>query len=185
MVLRSGRPPATSHHFVANGNYYDQNHHFLKRILTIMTTPFMSPCTDHDNCPLDLQKLKIEIKAANQPDPRGEELWKEIDRLNAKRKDVAILKEPESMKKVDGDIKDAWAKYHQWQQSRTSDYRTILYSIRAHHRGRLHRQKVRCHDGSMLKYDLELQGQEFNNTNWGRVLNKFLKTPVATPNQAA
>jgi hypothetical protein len=146
-----------------------------------MTTPFMSPCTNHkDNCPLDIKKLKEAIKHRYDYKPyermsTAEEHYKKLVLVNAPEPAIKAAKE---------DLDKASKAYYESAAETSANGKTMLYTIRAHHRGRLHRQKTRQPDGTFLKFDLELQDQLFLNSSWAKMLKRFLKAPAAVPNQA-
>ena len=141
----------------------------------------MSPCTDHDNCTLDLKRLKDAIKHGSDP-----KAWERYQTAEEHHRKLIIAKAPEpAIKAAKEDLDKSSKAYYESAAESSALGKTMLYTIRAHHRGRIHRQKTRQPDGSFLKFDLELQSQLFLNSNWARMLKKFLKTTVAVPNQAA
>lgn len=146
-----------------------------------MSTPFNSPCTDHDNCSLDLKKLKEAIKHGSDP-----KAWDRMRAAEEHHKKLIMAKAPEpAIKAAKEDLEKATKAYYESAAETSAEGKTILYSIRAHHRGRLHRQKTRNPDGSMTQHTLATQADFLGSQAAQRLLRKFLKAVTTTPTQAA
>lgn len=146
-----------------------------------MSTTFNSPCTDHDNCPLDLKKLKEAIKHGT--DPKSYERFSVAEAHYLK---LVQAKAPEpAINSAKADLDKASKLYYESVSEQSAEGKTILYSMRAHHRGRLHRQKTRNPDGSLTQHTLETQGEFLSSPGAQRLLKKFLKAVTSTPTQAA
>lgn len=127
---------------------------------------FASPCNDHDNCDLDLGKLRAAIKELRSDDVKGRELAKASDLLFTQL--LALSKKIPTLPPASEEAKaavlernrvselysEASAKLRAHWASRSSYRATVLYSIRAHHRGRIHRRKERLPNGEIRELTL-------------------------------
>lgn len=140
-----------------------------------MSTPFNSPCTNHDeNCPLDLKRLKLAIKHGSDP-----KAWERYQAAEEHLKKLIAAKAPEpAISSAKADLDKASKAYYESAAERSSEGKTILYTIRAHHRGRLHGHVRRNPDGTKSQITKEDQKARFDDPKWSRMLKKFLKTTV-------
>jgi len=133
---------------------------------------------DHDNCPLDLDKLVAALKAPRRQD-RSEldEIKQRINAANERMKAAykaagdAYATDPDYRKAAEGH-KAGWEAWREWHYKQSDAYWTLLYSIRAHHRGRIHRKRERCGDGSVIEHTLESQAA-FIEEQGGKLLREF------------
>src|SRR4029077_7667708 len=103
----------------------------------------MYACKDHDHCPLDLEKLRADLRAL--PDLRRARAAIEA-RVDAARE--ALRRAPHdaaARAALDAAFSDLRA--CEWETSR--ERATLLCSIRAHHRGRVHRKRMRLPTGEV------------------------------------
>jgi len=139
---------------------------------------FQSPCIDHDNCLLDIAKLRAAC--------RDSQFDADVGAMRAKAED---LKEKALAYHKTGDLQAyqettklqlvALAAYNDALNYGSSSYKTLLYSIRAHHRGRLHCLRQRQPDGSVIDLTLENQEALIQGRAGQRVLKRFLKDGTA------
>ena len=150
-----------------------------------MSLPFSSPCKDHDNCPLDIKALKNAIKNGSAESSAAfDRYMKACDKV----KELIAQKAPEpAIKAAQSDQEKASRAYYDAAKECSAEGKTILYSIRAHHRGRPHRLKERQSDGTIVQHDLESQAAWLQDPSWNRILRRFLKQVPAVdkPTQAA
>lgn len=159
-----------------------------------------SPCLNHKECDLDLNKLREALKSPRFADPEElERLQARIDSAN-KRLNNAYKVAREAQSGLVGSIKSAVgmitgapdyrdhpdykaalaerdaARTEKFTCLRKSSklYWTLLYSIRAHHRGKVHMKRVRQDDGSFIEHTLESQRQFIEQSGWD-LLNRFRK----------
>lgn len=122
---------------------------------------YASPCTNHDNCDLDLLKLRAAIKDLRSDDVKGRKIREDLSRLseqlNSLSKKIPTLP-PASDEGKAAISERARVSSLYWKTNsdlckhlatRSSFRATVLYSIRAHHRGRLHRRKERLPNGEI------------------------------------
>ena len=136
---------------------------------------FKSHCVDHDNCPLDLVKLKAAMK-----DPMFDidldALRKRIDAINEQIKERRAAGDVAAAKKGNEEYQAAWTVYHQASKANSPDDKTMLCSIRAHDRGRLHCRRRRQPDGTVVDLTLEDQEPWIQSSEGQKVLSRFLRT---------
>lgn len=138
--------------------------------------PFASPCTNHDNCPLDLKALKEAIKNGSAECSAA---FNRYEKACQKTKELIVQKAPEAaIKAAQADQEKASRAYYDAAKESSAEGKTILYSIRAHHRGRLHRRKERQPDGTIIQHTLETQEACLLDPSWNRILKRFLKANV-------
>lgn len=160
---------------------------------------YASPCVDHDNCSLDLEKLKAALKAPRwQNRDKLDKIKTRINAANERMKEAYKVAQEKFNRATDGVIgsiracagyvtpvtddpdyrkaaeehRQAWQAHHDWHYKESDTYWTLLYSIRAHHRGRIHRRRERCGDGSVIEHSLESQAAYIKENRW-KVLRLF------------
>ncbi len=140
---------------------------------------YASPCKDHKNCWLDLGKLRAKIK---KPSDRSfSELWGKIDEANAAIKAAQTSGDKEALAKANAAHKKAWDDYNTYSFETSALYRTLLYSMRAHHRGRVHRLKERQPDGKIVQLDLAAQEAFLSTPAANRVFAELRKSVQPSP----
>lgn len=134
---------------------------------------YSSPCLDHQNCPLDLTKLRAAIRLSRTGDhARWSRLTHTIDDCEALTKALTLTlakcapgtvdhaAAKEKLKSLDAEASAARRDRRELNRVCSPENRTLLYSIRAHHRGRVHRTKLRQPTGEIVTLGLEDQ-EEF------------------------
>ena len=131
---------------------------------------YSSPCLNHDACPLDLEKLVAELHALRARSAAGAALWKNVEAARDTLR--AAPKDPTAKAAFDA----AWAALREHSRSCSPEYATLLYSIRAHHRGRIHRLWERTPTGEVKSLTLEDQARRIEQAKV--TLEKFLREPT-------
>jgi len=143
---------------------------------------FDSPCTNHKNgtCPLDIKSLRTAIKNGSS-DPKA---WDRYQEAETKYRKLIADKAPDpAIKAAKADYEKAQIAWSDSCAETSAEGRTILYTIRAHHRGRLHGTKRRESDGKKIAWTKELQEDFLQGLKAQRLLAKFLKKPETKPQQ--
>lgn len=142
---------------------------------------FNSPCLNHKdgNCPLDLKALYVAITTGSDP-----KAWERYQAAQVNLNKLTAEKAPEAViKAARADYDKAWREYTDSNFERSAKGQTIIYSLRAHHRGRLHGTKRRLPDGTKIVWTKVLQEAFLQDPGAQRLLSKFLKKPEVKPQQ--
>ena len=145
---------------------------------------FESPCTNHKNngCPLDLKALRVATKNGSS-DPKA---WDRMQEAEKKLRDLTAQKaEPSAIAAAKSDYEKASRAWRDACDETSALGRTVLYTIRAHHRGRLHGSSRRESDGKKVAWTKELQADFLESPFAQRLLAKFLKKSETKPQNVA
>ncbi len=133
---------------------------------------YASPCLDHENCPLDLGRLHADLSAlARRMAEPIEPLLAKVDAAREALK--ASPADPALRAALDRAALDA----REFEASHSKEHATLLYAIRAHHRGRVHRRFERLPCGEVRPCGLEDQARLIFEDP-GRTFERYLR-PVA------
>lgn len=133
-----------------------------------LMSQFNSPCVDHDNnCSTDLDRLKADLKFATRSVDwgRAEKSYREELRcaefaVEASREDIKLaLSKPSLLRERQDALLAAQAKLRAIEGivNGAASTITMLCSLRAHHRGRVHGNRRRLPDGTVIEWTKEKQ----------------------------